>query len=105
MPGAKGKEDKGLIHKFQSMVGEKQDGLPGPGTTLKLALNGRVSNLPLVMYWPRSATASRVLQYRTDVRNVAAQARAAGDTSRAAALELSAQRERGQAGIVGSMPA
>ena len=105
MPGAKYKEDKGLVTRFQSMVGEKTDGMPGPGTTLKLALNGRVGNLPLVMYWPRSATASRVLQYRTDVRNVAAQARAAGDTSRAAALELSAQRERGQGGIVGSMPA
>jgi hypothetical protein len=104
MPGAKGHEDTEAIKLAQAAMGTGADGKPGPGTTLLTAEFGQ-SNLPLVMYWPRSATATRVLQYRRDVLAVAAKARGMGLESKAAELEASAARERGQGGIVGPMPA
>jgi hypothetical protein len=97
----KGKEDRVLIARFQQLLGGTVDSKPGPGTLLAAAMNGQ-SVLPLVMYWPTGATASRVLQYRADLQNLANQT---SDPSRRAALLASAARERGQAGIVGQMPA
>ncbi len=100
---AKGHEDTNIIKRFQKADGQKQDGLPGPGTLLASARHG-VSILPFVMYWPKSATKTRVLRYRSDLNALAQQATAAGDTVRASQLSKSAARERGQAGIVGPMP-
>lgn len=98
MPKAKGREDKSLVSRFQTLAGGKADGMAGPGTLLEAAKSG-VCNLPLVMYWPKSATKSRVYQYRNDVRAVAA----SRPQACAALLESSAVRERGQAGIVGPL--
>ena len=104
MPGAKGKEDITLVKRFQAAVGETQDGMVGPGTMARIAQNG-VSTLPLVMRWPKSATSAKVIEYRSVLNKLADQADAAGDEARASELRASAARERGQAGIVGSMPA
>lgn len=102
---AKGKQDTALVSKFQTLAGLKADGKPGPGTLIAAAKAGVGQVLPLVMYWPVSANAQSVYAYRTAIEDVAAKADAAGDTMRAAALRQSAARERGQAGIVGTMPA
>lgn len=97
----KGKEDQFLIRNFQGMIpGATVDGKAGPGTLLAAAKAGQ-SVLPFVMYWPTGATASRVLQYRNDLIALASQT---SDPVRKAALLASAARERGQSGIVGSMP-
>jgi hypothetical protein len=104
MPGAKGKEDMNIVSRFQGLAGlGTPDGKAGPGTLAAAAKVGQ-SALPLVMYWPKSATANNVLAYRDVLRQMAASARAAGDTTRAAELEQSAATERGQGNIVGSMP-
>lgn len=97
----KGKEDQFIVRQFQSMLGGSVDGKPGPGTLLAAAIHGQ-SVLPFVMYWPTGATAARVHQYRNDLTNLANQS---ADPNRQAALIASAARERGQAGIVGAMPA
>jgi hypothetical protein len=98
----KGKEDQMLIRKFQALVpGATVDGKAGPGTLLAAAQAGQ-SVLPFVMYWPTGATSSRVFQYRNDLSTLAAQT---SDPARRAALLASAARERGQSGIVGTMPA
>jgi len=102
---AKGKEDKSIVSKFQKLAGLKQDGLTGPGTLLAAAQAGITQVLPLVMYWPKSATAKNVLAYRSALLTEADKAESTGDTMRASALRNSAARERGQAGIVDSMPA
>jgi hypothetical protein len=104
MPGAKGKEDATLIGRFQGLAGDTADGKAGPGTLARTAQHGQ-SNLPLVMKWPVSATQKKVLEYREVLRKLATSARAAGNETRASELEASAARERGQGGIVGSMPA
>lgn len=103
-PTAHGKEDQSLVKRFQGLANTTADGMAGPGTLVLAAVNGQ-SDLPLVPYWPKSATATNVLKYRADIQQVAARARAAGDLSGAAMLEASAARERGQGGIVGTMPA
>lgn len=103
-PTAHGKEDQSLVKRFQSLANTTADGMAGPGTLLLAAINGQ-SDLPLVPYWPKSATATNVLKYRSDLQQIAARARAAGDLSGASMLEASAARERGQGGIVGAMPA
>jgi hypothetical protein len=103
-PSVKGKEDQSIVKRFQAAVGGGADGKAGPGTLLAAAVAGQ-SDLPLVMYWPTSASASRVLQYRNDINGVADRADAGGDHAGAAALRASAARERGQAGIVGPHPA
>lgn len=106
MPGAKGKEDKSVVQRFQSLATgtAKPDGLAGPGTLLNAATQGQ-TDLPIVMYWPKSAKAADVLSYRQGLLNLASQQQAAGNGLGAAQLTASAQKERGQAGIVGPMPA
>jgi peptidoglycan hydrolase-like protein with peptidoglycan-binding domain len=106
MPGGKGKEDKSLVQRFQALAtgSSKPDGLAGPGTLLNAATQGQ-TDLPLVMYWPKSATQKDVISYRTGLLNLASQQQAAGNALGASQLAASAARERGQAGIVGPMPA
>jgi hypothetical protein len=98
MPGAKGREDKVLAKAYQAaegVTGGGLDGKIGPGSMLKIA--SYVSDLPLVMYWPTSATKKNVLKYRADLLALADQA----SGSRASELRASAAREHGQAGVVG----
>lgn len=106
MPGAKGREDKSLVQRFQGLAtgSSKPDGMAGPGTLLAAATQGQ-TDLPLVMYWPKSATQKDVISYRTGLLNLASQAQAAGNALGASQLSASATRERGQGGIVGPMPA
>lgn len=101
LKAVKGREDKTLIQQFQRQEGIKTDGLMGPGSMLLLAKY--VSNLPLVMYWPKSATKNNVFDYRNKLFALAELARKNGDLQRAAELNDSANRERGQSGIVGPM--
>ena len=97
---AKPRRDVKLIVKFQKAVKLSPDGKPGTKTLIAMARNG-VSRLPLVMYWPRSATSKNVVAYRRSISRLAAHAKSIGQTQRAAQLLASAKRERGQGGIVG----
>lgn len=97
--GAKGKEDKTLVKRFQAAAGGVADGLTGPGTLLAAARAGQ-GTLPAVMYWPKSATRSQTLPaYQAELRKLAAAAAAQGRASLAAQLEASAQRETGAGGL------
>lgn len=105
---AKGKEDQSVVGRFQVAEGlldrnGRADGKAGPGTMAALAKY--VGNLPLVMYWPVSATKTKVFEYRNALETLASRAGDLGDLQRKAELQESARRERGQAGIVGPMPA
>lgn len=100
MPRAKGDQDMALTKRFQAAVNEKQDGKPGPNTFLAMARLG-VSKMPLVMYWPRRSTLNNVEEYRQALLSMADVAEAAGQNQRAAELRQSAQREKGQGGVVG----
>lgn len=103
MPGAKGKEDLSTVKKFQSLANLTADGKAGPGTMVAAAGYGQY-NLPLVMYWTKSATAQNVYKYR-DALNVIADKIASSNPSGANTLRASAANERGQAGIIGTKPA
>lgn len=97
--GSKGKQDLALVKRFQSAVGGYADGMPGPGTMLALAKNG-IGILPAVMYWPKTGTKAKDLPaYRTQLKAIAAQARAAGNATLASQLEASAAREVGAGGL------
>ncbi len=100
---AKGHEDKSLVMSFQGAEGLKQDGLMGPGGTLQLAKY--TGDLPLVFYWPTGSNKDRVLKYRTDLLAVADAHEDAGRPVIANKIRAAAAKERGQAGIVGTMPA
>lgn len=100
---AKGKEDKSLVIAFQKGEGLTADGKTGPGTVLKMAKH--TGDIPLVFYWPVSATAKNVNTYRQTLREMAEAHEAAGRPGIAAKLNAAASKERGQAGIVGAMPA
>jgi len=97
---AKGREDQALVKRFQALAGTSADGKAGPGTLGLMAKHG-VCDLPLVMYWPRGSTKSKVLTYREALYSVADRK----SEPCASKIRTSAARERGQAGIVGSMPA
>ena len=96
--GAKGAEDQSLVRKFQTLAGgSTPDGIAGMGTMIAAARAGQ-SSLPAVLYWPKAATtvqilAQKVLEYRSALRALAAEARAAGLDSRAIALDQSASNE------------
>jgi hypothetical protein len=98
---AKGSEDQALVSKFQGLAGlGTPDGKAGPGTLTAAAQHGE-SNLPAVVYWPKSAYTKtilkqKVLAYRQGLLKLAAAAKAAGQISRAVELEQSAGREYGQ---------
>lgn len=100
---AKGKEDKGMVMAFQKAEGLTQDGKMGPGGVKTLAKY--TGDIPPVFYWPTSATSKNVLQFRADLLGIADQHDAAGHPLTAAKLRAAASKERGQAGIVGTMPA
>ena len=100
---AKGKEDKGLVTAFQRAEGLGIDGKAGPGTVLKMAKY--VGDIPYVFYWPTSATAKNVNAYRATLQEMADVHEQSGRPGIAAKLRAAASRERGQAGIVGQMPA
>jgi hypothetical protein len=97
---AKGREDQALVKRFQTLCGTTSDGMAGPGTLGLMAKHG-VCDLPYVMYWPKSSTKSRVIKYREAIYAVAD----SKSEPCASQLRASAARERGQAGIVGAMPA
>ena len=101
---AKGKEDMSLVKRFQTLASTTSDGKAGPGTLVLAAKNGQF-DLPYVMYWPTSATSKNVITYRNDLQNIASSLAQQGNMAGASALRASASRERGQAGIVGAMPA
>lgn len=98
MPGAKGKEDKSIVVKFQTAAGITADGLAGPGTLAKAA-SLSVGNLPLVMYWPRGSSLAKVQQYRDTLRRLAGQADAQGHVELGNQLRMVANYEKGQAGV------
>lgn len=100
--GAKGKEDKALVKKFQSLVGLGADGAAGPGTFLMLAAKGAVT-LPLVYYWPKTATAATVAEYRTNLEKIAQKLEQAGRRADANTLRASIAREHGEGGINGPL--
>ena len=95
MPGARGKEDKTLVRKFQQIAAGKHDGLASVGTMILAARAGQ-GDLPLVMYWPKNATAQNVVEYQNLLRHIAEEADKSGNHAYAAALQASAIRERGQ---------
>lgn len=98
-----GKEDKASITRFQAQEKLTQDGKAGPGTTLALAKY--TGQLPLVMYWPQKSNAQSVFAYRAKLQDLADAADAAGNPQMGSDLRASAAAERGQGGIVGTMPA
>lgn len=100
---AKNKEDKSLVMAFQRGEGLVADGKAGPGTVLKLGKY--TGDIPLVFYWPTSATSKNVLAFREALRELAELHERDGRTIIADKLRAAASRERGQAGIVGMMPA
>lgn len=101
---AKGREDKELVKKFQSLAGTTADGMPGPATFVLAAGKGAV-DLPLVYYWPKTATATTVQQYRASLEKLAAKFAEMGRGAEANALRTSLAREAGQSGITGAAPA
>ena len=98
-----GKEDKASVTRFQAQEKLTQDGKAGPGTLLAMAKY--TGALPLVMYWPQKSNAQSVFAYRTKLQDLADAADAAGNAQMGSDLRASAAAERGQGGIVGSMPA
>lgn len=100
---AKGKEDQSLVKAFQQGESITSDGLTGPGTVLKMAKY--TGDIPLVYYWPKSATAAKVNEYRSTLRQMADAHENAGRPIIASKLRNAATKERGQAGIVGTVPA
>ena len=99
--GAKGKEDKNLVKKFQSLAGTTADGMAGPATFILAAGKGAVE-LPLVYYWPKTATATTVAQYKAGLEKIAAKFLEMNRASEAASLRASIARENGQSGITGA---
>lgn len=100
--GAKGKEDKLLVKKFQAIVGLTQDGSAGPATYILLAGKGAV-NLPLVYYWPKTATAATVAEYRSNLEKIAKKLEENGRRDEANTLRVSIAREHGEGGINGPL--
>lgn len=100
---AKGKEDKSLVVAFQRAEALTADGLTGPKTVLKMAKY--TGDIPLVYYWSKSATAKDVNTYRATLQQMADVHDQNGRPMTASKLRSAAQKERGQAGIVGPMPA
>lgn len=98
-----GKEDKSSVMRFQTQEGQAADGKAGPKTMLALAKY--TGNIPLVMYWPQKSNAQSVFAYRGSLQDIADAAAASGDPARSDALKAAALAERGQGGIVGTMPA
>lgn len=101
---AHGRENSSLVIAFQKLAGLTPDGKAGPGVVKALASIGHQCNLPLVMYWPTSANAKSVQNYRADLLTIAATFDSVNSTC-AAAVRMAAQKERGTGGIVGAMPA
>lgn len=101
--GAKGREDKLLVKKFQKLAGLKEDGIPGPATFILAAGKG-VVDLPLVYYWPKTATAKTVLEYRNSLERIATKMHDVGRPEDGNLLRISAAREKGQSGINGPPP-
>jgi hypothetical protein len=98
MPGAKGKEDKSIVKKFQSLAGITADGLAGPGTLAKAASLGQ-GQLPLVFYWPKGSNRTSVQNYRNALRRLASEADAQGFSDVGNSLRMAANYEQGQSGI------
>jgi hypothetical protein len=98
----KSKLSTAIVKAFQKAAKTTQDGKPGPGSLILAAGHGQ-SDLPLVVYWPKSATAATVKQYRDSLYRIADQRSSQGFARDAAELRASAARERGQGGIVGAL--
>lgn len=99
---AKGKEDRMLVKKLQGLAGLTADGDAGPATLLILATKGALE-LPLVYYWPKTATAATVAEYRTALENIAKKHEQLGSRDQANTLRVSIAREHGEGGINGPL--
>lgn len=97
---AKTKYNKELAKEFQKTVGLVADGEPGPKTFVEMARRITAGTIPLVMFWPKTATKQTVEDYRKQIRAIAAQAPEPVRT----ALYTAADKETGQGGINGPMP-
>ena len=102
--GSKGREDKNLVKKFQALALTPADGLAGPATLILAAGKGAV-DLPLVYYWPKTATATTVKTYRDSLEKLAAKFVELGRGTEANVLRASIARENGQSGITGAAAA
>ncbi len=100
---AKGKEDKNLVKKFQALASTTPDGMAGPATLILAAGKGAVE-LPLVYYWPKTATATTVKAYRDSLEKLAQKFSDLGRGTEASILRASIARENGQSGITGAAP-
>lgn len=98
---AKGKEDKNLVKKFQALAGTTADGMAGPATFILAAGKG-ATELPLVYYWPKTATSTTIAQYKAGLEKIAAKFAEMNRPAEAASLRASIARENGQAGITGA---
>ena len=96
---SKGKEDLGIVKRFQKEAGLSQDGKAGPGTLVAIAQSGQ-GTLPKVMYWPSAGTKAKDLpKYRNDLEAVARAAELNGYATLAAQIRASAAAEQGEAGL------
>ncbi len=100
--GAKrGSEDKMMIKNWQTQAGvPSPDGLFGAGSAERMAELG-VSDLPMVWYWPKVNATARVATYKSRLNEMANQAQASGNLSRATQLRASAARDNGQGRQIG----
>jgi peptidoglycan hydrolase-like protein with peptidoglycan-binding domain len=104
LKAAKKKYSTALVSAFQSAVGTTADGYAGPSTLIRASGLIKSGRLPHVFQWPKGSTAAKVLEYRKALNTLADRADELGQTARASALRLSAEREHGEGGIVGQMP-
>jgi hypothetical protein len=103
--GAKWKEDRNIVKRFQNLAGlNNVDGVAGPVTLTHAAASGH-GDLPRVMYWPKSSNRYSVQRYRDALRKIADDAEQQGHPALANQMRMSANVETGQSGIVNSGPA
>lgn len=100
--GAKGREDKALVKKFQALAGLTADGAAGPATNIMLATKGALQ-LPYVYYWPKNSTAATVAEYRSTLEKLAQKLESLGRRDHANTLRVSIAREHGESGIQGPL--
>lgn len=93
----RGREDRMAIKNWQTSAGiPNATGDFDPRSAERMAELG-VSNLPVILYWPkRPAPQERLQTYRMRLLELAKQAEQGGNTHRATELRDSARRERGQ---------
>lgn len=96
---SKGHENQTLVKNFQKLAGTTVDGKAGPATLILAAGKGAV-NLPPVYYWPTTATAATVQQYKAALDKLAQKFLEMGRAAEASTLRASIAREPGLGGVV-----